>query len=564
MSPQDSPSTRSRFRAWTPFAILLFSLTVRLYFWPAGLFHTDSVIAAQAAEATVADGRLHYLQGQMGYPGYSLFVSSVFYVWHLATGAESAEWILIFSSVILGSILPVLVFLFTMRLSGRYYAALYASVAFSLFPLSLSLSTYVKDQMLWGCLLVSAFIFAHSAGSGGGLRDKILSWGFLCAALITRQQAVLIVPAFLVVYAGSGLQVGFKDSRFTFRLSRSAMRDLAVCAAATAAVFLVAFAPKAAQDPGFSIWDDFVGNSVGKVLSIRPLSQNFTGVAVPWVVESMGAPASLLAVFGAFYSMRRGGMAWLSMLLWFASTVFFIGHIHFISPYLLFDALIPVAVFLGWGLSVLRERHRFLADCLVVVACLWMVFQAAPVLSYRSGFCGPCSFAESVANATGESSLVFAGDESPHMLYYGRRGAPPIPPDPMDSAGIDRYFDSLDSVLAGGAGMYVTDTGWANDVHPSDLFKIDTKERVIFRGDSGRRYSNLEVVRMEPITVRDRQTNFTFEVGGVFMLEALNRFRVGEAGSFDDENFHRTDLQSQPFKNRLFRISARTNAASGS
>jgi hypothetical protein len=355
MSPQCRLSHWQDYRVWAVAAIFIVSLTVRLCFWPAGLFHTDSVIAAQAAEATVAEGRLHYLQGQMGYPGYSVFVSSVFYAWHLASGAESAEWILVFSSVLLGSVLPVLVFILTMRLSGRYYAALYASAAFSLFPLSLSLSTYVKDQMLWGCLLVSAFIFAHSAGSGGLLRDKILSWAFFCAALITRQQAVLIAPAFLLVYAGRGLQVGFKGSRFTFRLGRGVIRDLAVCAAASGAVFLVAFAPKAASDPGFSVWDDFVGNSVGKVLGIRPLSQNFTGVSLPWVVESMGAPASLLAVFGAFYS-RRGGIAWLSMLLWLVSTVFFIGHIHFISPYLLFDALIPASVFFGWGLSLLRDR----------------------------------------------------------------------------------------------------------------------------------------------------------------------------------------------------------------
>ena len=561
MSSQDQPSANSRFRSLTPLAIFILSLLVRLYFWPAGLFHTDSVIAAQAAEATVAEGKMHYLQGAMGYPGYSLFVSFVFYAWHVLTGAESAEKILVFSSVLLGSVLPVLVFFFVQRLSGRFYAALYSSVSFSFFPLCLSLSTYVKDQMLWGCLLVTAFYFAHSVGKGGGIRDKALAWGFFCAALITRQQAVIIAPAFLVMYVGEGLNLELKGSKPTFRIGREFTRDIAVGATALALLFIVAFVPKAGQDSGFSIWRDFIENSFDKLMSIRPFSQSFTDVSLPWLIQSMGAPASLLAVFGAFYTRRQGGFAWASMLIWVVSTVFLIGHVRYISPYVLFDALIPSSVFIGWGLSLIGERHQLLANFIVAVSCVWMLASAAPVLDFRSSVCGPCYFAKSIANVTAENSLVLAGDEGPHTLYYGGRNSPPPAPDPMDSEAMDRYLDSLEPILGKGAGIYITDSGWANDVRPSDLFSINMNERLIFRTDNGRKYANLEVVVMEPITVRDRQTGFTYPVGGVFMLEVLNRFQVLRVASLENENFHRTDLELQQYKSTLYRIQSRNNTA---
>ena len=552
---------------YVPFGIFILALIIRLHFWPAGLFHTDSVITAMEAERTVNEGRLYYLQGDLGYPGYAIISSSLYLFFHVFFDYGSSSSILIWSSMIFGSLSAV-----TMYLMSKYFlksdtAAICSSLIIVFMPLHLSLSTYVKDQMVGSIFMMASLMLAYYAGQKNTFKTKLMAAFVMGYTVTIRQQEFLLLPAFLLTYLwGSDLKLIRKTkSGISLKIKeiKSYIIDCFILAVPSPIIFYLSFIPRMMYEPHYSVVDSFLKGGGQQLGSYNLLSPVMTTFSIPWAILNLTYLGVFILIYAVFIHYRTDFKLWLAFSAWMFPYFFIIGNFVQVSPYFIFPAFIPAAFFMGWGIDDLAKKYsNKLPAVLTAIICIWMILNIYDVLSYRASYCGPCEFSKKIGVVTPVKSYVGGMDETRHYEYYALRRPPPRGrPNVLDGGDVESYLVFLESLMQNGTSIYVTTMDLSSDYMDSRvLAQHPTNPSVIVNRATQRIYPNV-IYDGDNRLFRDRETLNPLPVRGLYGLELANRFIITEVFSIENEDWHHKGLDPGKYTSTLYHLTKRITSS---
>ncbi|MFH1404199.1 MAG: glycosyltransferase family 39 protein [Candidatus Altiarchaeota archaeon] len=542
--------------------LFLIAFGVRYYFKSAGLWHTDSVIGARAAEDTLATGRLHYLQGELGYPGEAVLMTLTYAVFKLL-GATSAESAVLFAGVLFGALCIPAAYLLARRLFNSDYAGIYAGLILTFLPVHLSLSTYGKGHgMELFFLLLSAYVVLE-AGERKSLRLLALASCLLGFTMAIRQTSALLFPAFILLYAHGSMPVEVKKSRKKTKIMLSKtygelLREILVLAVPAFIVFTLFFVPKMMDDPSFSL--------PGKMRSVGSETNRGFGLFTPnltksldWATFSLTWIGWVLFLGGLYYLWVEDRHLCAALSLWFLAFFMYLGNLISTSPRFVIPALAVPVVMMSYSLDRIRLRYKDAAAGIVLfILVSLMMYNIYPIVEYRRSYCGPCEFAKRIREVTGEDSLIIAMDESQHYEYYARRNSTGHPSgnDLIYPDKIKAHLDYLEGVLRHGTSVYATTQGLGYDILIEDFLAYSKEDMMLKNTQTGKVYSNLrfDISRGE---LYDLRTKAVLPLTGMYGLELYDRFDVTPVFSMENEDWHHKGIERGVYRAVLYNISLR-------
>jgi hypothetical protein len=543
---------------YLPYALFIIALLVRLYYMPAGLLHTDSVIAVQEAERTVWTGRLHYLQGILGYPGFAAMNSILFLIYHALSGATSAEGFLLFSSAFFGAASVALTYILALRLTNSRMAAVYSALILCFMPLHLTMSTYVKDQVLGSCALLLTSLIALRSGGEGKAKTRILAGAFLGYAMAIRQQEILFLPTLLILYYLDCSPFAIKKvkGRIKFQVNESPFKvlsDMVIIVAVAAIVFVAFYIPKMMDEPGFNLVNSIFASSAESSAGFGIYSAQMP-YSLQWALMTLTYLGVAILAGSILVNYNRDKSVLLTLTFWMASYFLFYGNIVGASPYFFFQALVPAAIIMGWGLEYGYGRFRDIAYIVLVVLIIWMLVTINPLLTARKEYCGPCAFSKKMAESIPQTSYVIGIDETRHYEYYANITRNLGHYDPTNAQEMVKYGKMLHEIMQNGTGVYVTTQGFSYDFLPPEALVYDSQKQELANRVTSKAYKNL---LFDGQRLYDRQSGSPVPPVGLWGLEMFNDYKVTEVYSMRSEDWHHKDLESGAFNSVLYRIEER-------
>ena len=546
--------------AYAPYLLFALALAVRVYFTPAGLLHTDSAIAVEEAERTVLTGRLHYLQGILGYPGFAVVNSLIFWAYHTLTGASSAEGVLIFSSAFFGSLGVALTYLLTLRLTGSRMAGVFAAVILCFLPLHLSLSTYVKDQVLGTCVLLILSLTAIEAGKSGKLRLTIATGCLLGYAMAIRQQEILFLPiVFLFYYLDKPLFEAKKvKGRLKFSLKASpysVLYDGAVVVFCAAAVFVLFFVPKMIEQPDFDLWKSLRQSSGESAAGFGLITPQLS-VSLRWVTQMISGLGWLLLLSALYVNFTRNRRVWFALVAWTVLYFMFYGNLMGASPYFFFNAFPPAAMLMGWGLEYAYVKWGKISLIVPALLVILMLSSILPVLEYRKAHCGPCEFAKRMGATTSRNSVVIGMDETRHYEYYARVDRAIGHPNALQADEMGKHLEYLRGEMRNGTGVYITTAGLSYDFLPQGMFGYNQAKKTLVNLQTKQTYDNL-LFDPQSQAVFDNETQTRLYPQGAYGLQLFNTFKATPLYTMESEDWHHKDLELGIYDATLYKLTER-------
>jgi len=543
---------------YLPYALFIIAMLVRLYYMPAGLLHTDSVIAVQAAERTVWTGRLYYLHGILGYPGFALVNSLLFLIYHYLSGATSAEGLLLLSSAFFGSASVALTYLLALRLTNSRMTAVFSALILCFMPLHLSMSTYVKDQVLGSCTLLIASLVALRGGKDGKMSTRVLVGALLGYAMAIRQQEILFLPTLLILYylGSSPFALRKAKERLKFVVQRSPLKvlyDLVIIVAISIIVFVLFYVPKMVDEPGFNLVSAILASSEESSAGFSLWSVQMPN-SLQWALMTLTYLGVTILAGSILVNFKRDRSILLTLAFWMVSYFLFYGNIVGASPYFFFQALLPAAIIMGWGLEWGYSRFGDKAYIVLVILILWMLITINPLLTSRKQYCGPCEFSKKMISAIPPGSYVIGMDETRHYEYYANITRNLGHYDPTDAESMIKYTKMLHSILQNDTNVYVTTQGFSYDFLPPEALVYDESKQELANRVTSKSYMNL---RFDGQRLYDRETGSQIPSIGLWGLEMFNDYKVTIVYSMPSEDWHHKDLESAPYTAALFRIGER-------
>ncbi|MFC2162080.1 glycosyltransferase family 39 protein [Candidatus Altiarchaeota archaeon] len=557
-------------RRETQVIIVLFLLAflVRYHFMGAGLFHTDSVIGARAAEDTIATGRLHYLQGRLGYPGEAILNTLTFAVFRLF-GAETAEYSTLFSGVLFGALCVPVIYLLTRKLFDSDNAGIYAALILTFFPIHLSLSTYGKGHGMELFFLLTAGYLALLAGQRKTLKLKILAACVLGFTLSIRQTSALVFPAFLLFYfrGDPPVLIKKKGGKTKFKLEKKTgelAKDLALLIIPVFIIFYAMFLPKMLDKPDFSLIETFqsVGAETNRGFG---LFTPMLTLSLTWATVSVTELGWLAALSGIYLSWKKDKLTTIALVLWFLFLFFYLGNLISTSPRFVIPAMVIPIIFSSVSLDELRKKYGQQAVALVlIVLIIWMMRNIYDVIDYRSRYCGPCEFSKRIAEVTEPDSVIIAMDESQHYEYYSKRRAigHPSGPDLAKPEKIKASLDLIDGLLRNGTGVYATTQGMGYDVVISDILAYNSEDMMLMNRLDGQVYANLRF-DIQSRQLFDRRSGAVLPLTGMWGLGLYDRFTVLPVMQAENEDWHHKGLTAGKYTAVLYKITLREDPDEG-
>jgi hypothetical protein len=544
---------------YVPAALFIIALLLRLYYIQPGLWHTDSVIAAQEAERSVATGRLHYLQDVLGYGGFALFNTGVYLIWNLVTGG-SAEHILLAANAIMGAAGAALIYLLSVKLTGSREAGVYSGVILTFLPLNLVLSTYLKDLMLGSLLVMAAALTVLKAARQDSLKLKVLAGCVLGYAAAVRQLDFLFIPSFILLYyvykppvelkrRGDSVKVKLKSN------PRGLAFDVLSLVVPVFIVFTIPYIPRMFSQPGFNPFEALLATGGAQTkagLSLDILSR----YSIPWATKSLTQLGWIVLIGSLYVNYARNRRVWLALTAWMTSYFIIYGSFQGVSPYFFYGAFPAAVLMMGWGLAYAHQKRGDIAHVIVVALVIWMFTSINPVLSYRRGRCGPCEFSRRIAEVTPVDSALIGMDETRHYEYYAPGRKVMGHPNPLSADEMGRHFSRLHGLLANGTSVYVTSAGLSYDILPGELLNYDPERKLLGNRMTGKAYVNL-VYDDGTRALVDRDSGLQLPMGGLYSLELFNEFTPTVVFTMESEDWHHKDLDLGKYSATLIQLRER-------
>jgi hypothetical protein len=542
--------------------LFLLAFSVRYYFKAAGLFHTDSVIGARAAEDTLSTGRLQYLQGDLGYPGESVLNTLTYAVFNLF-GATNAEYSTLFSGVLYGALCVPMIYFLSKKLFNSEHAAVYSALILTFLPVHLSLSTYGKGHgMELFFLLLSAYL-AHTAGEVKTLKLKLLASMSLGFTMAIRQTTALFFPAFLLLYWRGNPPLEFKKRRGKAKVKlRHAYAeialDLAVLIIPAFIVFILFFVPKMMYNPSYSLIEKIQSVS-GETNRGFELFSPMLSLSLDWATLSLTWVGWILALAGLYFTWNEDKHTSIALALWFILFFMYLGNIISTSPRFVIPALaVPVMLSAAAIDKIRLKRDQTAAGVVLFILIAWMMYNIYPVIEYRRNYCGPCEFSKKIAEVTEPDAVVIAMDESQHYEYYSKRKTigHPSGRDLANPYKIQESLDYIEGLLLNGTPVYATTQGLGYDILIQDFLAYRKEDMMLLNTQTGQLYSNLKL-DIQSSQLYDLQTGVVLPLTGIWGLGLFNRFSVKPVLTVENEDWHHKSITKGVYTAVLYKISLR-------
>ena len=548
--------------------LFLAAFVLMFYFRSAGLWHTDSVLEAEAAEITFHTGRLHYLMG-LGYPGEAVLQTVMFAVFHVLFGMPNAEFSATFTSILFGALGVGMIYLLAKKISGSRMVGIYSAAVLCVLPVYLSLSTYAKNQTPESFFMMTAVYAAILAAEKRAWQHKVLAGLLLGWTMGLRQTSGLILPVMLLFYWRGSPPVKFVKQKdvVKMRITQKPLEfilDLAYFIIPAFAVFVGLFVPQMIYTPGYSLIESikYFSQEASTGYGLNPFTP-LLAMSFTWATTSMTYLGWILLAVGV-YAMYQGRDSYLTSILmaWFLLFFFVLSNTAMVSPRFLIPAFIPALMLIGYALDYISSKVHAYASYAILLALMYLMFTTIlPVLEYRHAHCGPCEFARKISETVPPDAVVIGMDEGPHYRYYGNitratYGAP--------SNGDDKMLEMIIGVygqfLANGTPMYVTTQGMGYD--PSAGLQYNQQTQRITYPARNIEYRNLQYDPQKQLFY-DTRYGITLPgppYVGKFWVTVFNKFRVTPILQMEDEDWHHSDLELAKYGAILYKIELGANS----
>jgi hypothetical protein len=537
--------------------LFLIALIIRLYFLNAGLWYTDAVIAAQAAEATYNTHTLHYMHG-VGYPGDVVVITILYALFKLIGGAMSAEFATLFSSFFSAALSVGLIYLLVKRLTDSTFAGVSTALVLNFLPVYLSTSTFGMDHQLAVFFILLSFYLALLASKNDDYRLKVLASASLGWAAAVRLESLMMLPLMLLFYWKDRFPFSFwaKEGYARFKLTQNKdelLKDLAYLIIPMLILLLLPYSPML-RDYGFNpLWGAFEYN---KWLGFWV--PGLTTLVIDWVSLSMTTLGWILAAAGllALFT-RKNKNVFFIVLLWCAY-FFVLANTATVEDRHTIPALVGFTVAIGCALDWIYQKIHQLVGVAVLLLLVGMMFAyIQPVLDYRAGFCGPKAFAFTLKDMVEQNSVIIVMDEGPHLQYYGKLDTIGHPLD-GDDVKINQSLAEIDGYLSNGTSVYLVSSAFVYD-NPGAL-SYDSSSGTLYNANTREIYSNL-VYNPSSKSISDRSTGVSIPLFGLWQVELFSGFMVMPVKTVENEDWHKKSVMLGIYNETVFKILKRNTPA---
>ncbi len=449
--------------AWLIAVILgSLSLVMRLAVISLGPFHVDCLNLAVKAQNTLHHHQLHFLNGT-GYP-LTVLLGSLFVALTGFAGNKDPVFAVNFMSVVLSSLAIAFHFLFVKDFLTRK-TAIFSAIVFSVFPAYLGLSTYGKSHipsiffLCLGLLILQQYL---QTGKRSLFFFSIGCFGCMGASRV-QEYVFLIIPVTVFVWIMFKQKKGHPSLR---QKSQLFWRDsLGLWTGSTVFAFLF-YVPLLIDAPrtGYFIqlkgyWD----------VSTSP---NFLGLLSPSLAESfriiffgLTPIGSITALLGFLLILKKDKYKALFLAVWLLLPLLFLGNLSMTTTRFIMICIIPLFICAGYFFAHLysfpNSYFRLLSFFVFSLITVTMFVNIYPVLLFRHQHALLPDFARFVQRVTEPSAKIIAGDETPFIIYYGKReiGFRPFEAAKIPQSQLRDFQRRLDALLAQDTPVYITSSG---------------------------------------------------------------------------------------------------------
>jgi hypothetical protein len=528
------------------------ALILRLILLNAGLWYTDAVIAAQAAESTYQTLRIHYMHA-VGYPGNVITIALLYAPFKLIAGASNAESATLFSSYFSASLSIGLLYLLVKRISGSTFAALSASLVLNALPVYLSTSTFGMSHQLAVFFLLLSFYLAALASESKDRRLLALASMSLGWAAAIRLESLQMLPLMALFYWRKELPLSVSTKggylEMKWRQTKDALLgDLIYLIAPMTLLLLIPYVPMLRENGMNTIIGAYEYN---KWLGFWV--PGLTEMVIGWVTISMTKLGWILAALGLVaLFLRKDKHLFAIMLLW-CFYFLVLANTATVEDRHTIPALAGLTVSIGFGLELLYARvHKLVAVGVLLILLYMMLSTAYPILKYRTTFCGPKAFAYTLRDSIEKNSVVIAIDETPHLQYYGGIDTIGYPID-GDMAKINKSMRELSGYLQNGTNLYMVSSALVYDTPGGLAYDPQTG---LYNPSEKKVYTNL-AFDTSTKTITDKSTGVTFGLYGIWQAELFSKFMVIPVKAVPNEDWHKKSVMPGNYTEVIFRISNR-------
>ncbi|MFH0861889.1 MAG: glycosyltransferase family 39 protein [Candidatus Altiarchaeota archaeon] len=544
------------------FVLFILAFGLRYHFQAGGLFHTDSVIEANAAEKTIETGRLYYLQGELGYPGQAVLNTATYAVFRLF-GASNAEASTLFSGVLFGALCVPMIFLLSRKIFDSEHVGVYSALMMTFLPVQLSLSTWGHGHGMELFFIMLTGYIGILAGERDSLGLKVLTAASMGFTMAIRQTSVLFLPALFLLYfrANNPFELKKKGKALRIKFNRpkeGLVGDVAIIVAVSFAVFVVFFVPKMINEPGFDLVSRFRSVSAETNVGFSLFSPMLM-LSLMWATVSMTPLGWVLALVGAFLAWREDKIKALALILWFLLFFLYLGNLISTSPRFVIPALAAPVILAAVTVEKLWLKYDYLPVAIVMVVLVgWMFSNIYPVLEYRRVTCGPCDFSKRIGNVTEANAVIMGMDETMHYEYYAKRKGigHPSGSSLSDPKQVRKSLDDIEAMIRNGTPVYVTTQGLSYDGMQEGMLAYDSDRQALINTQTGRDYSNVRFDTGKRLLF-DRSTDGIYPLGGIYSLELFDRFSARLIFMTDNEDWHHSCIENSKYRSVLFKLALR-------
>jgi hypothetical protein len=334
------------------------------------------------------------------------------------------------------------------------------------------------------------------------------------------------------------------------------LRDGSLIIISAALVFVLFYVPKMLYQPNFNLISSLLSSSGASAAGFALISPQLS-VSLDWASQVLTPLGWILLIYGLLMAYKRDFSIFLPLTGWMILYFIFYGNLMGASPYFFFQAFIPAAMLIGYGLDSLTKLWGRLAGALIIVLAVWMVLNIHDVLMYRGGFCGPCSFSERMKEVTTSESMVIGMDETRHYEYYAGVKNAVGHPNPMDVLGMEKHFNAIRGNMSVGNSVFISTAGLSYDFLPDGAIAFDGVRDYLVNRISGTYFSNIAYDGGSK-TLWDRDTGMSIPGVGLYGLTLFNEFRLSPVFTQESEDWHHKDLQLGSYNTTLYRIEERS------
>ena len=453
--------------------VFFLSLALRFALISKGPYNLDTLNLAIKAQETLKTGRLQHLFGS-GYP-LTVLLGALFILVTKMSGGADPVYAVNLMSVVLSALSVALLYRIADNLFG-FWAAVFASVSFSLCPIFLSLSVYGKSHAPGMFFLLLSVLFLLRFLRQPCRRDLVFSAVFFGAMGAARlQDMFLLFPAM-----GFGVLFGqFLEPGFPFRGGRKNLKFLAVfclVAGGTAAAFHLPYILQKGGEYNSNVqlfWK----------LGFKDLYMGFFSplllMAGQHLVDNFTWPGLVTILTGFFLICRKNLSFGIFLLLWVFGPLFFYGNHRFIiNPRFLVVILPPLVLCQGYVLGTWSLKFRTARFVMIPVffSMLFLtVSQVYPALKFRHDHALLPDFVRWVAASVEPDAQVIVADEALFYRYYTncRVFYRPAHPIRTTQEELDQFKQTVDALLDQNIPVYITTASlfaYDRDRHFSDFF----------------------------------------------------------------------------------------------